>query len=78
MSVTIVAANLKTESGDSYLYLFDQVSGPEEFVELIERSMGEELQYVFEYDIQVLYGDADVYEDALRKRSDQLMNGDDE
>lgn len=66
MSVTIVAVSLKTESGDSYLYLYDEVDGPDEFAELISLDMMEELAYVSNWDVNVLHGDLDSYEEALR------------
>lgn len=63
----IVAAHLKTESGDGYLFLFDEVIDPEEFVELVKKDMGEELEYVCDWQVDVLYGDRDAYEKALHK-----------
>lgn len=63
----IVAAYLKTESGDGYLFLFDEVIDPEEFVEMIKKDMGEELEYVYSWELNVLYGDQDAYEKALHK-----------
>lgn len=72
MSITIVAANLKTESGDDYLFLFDQVGSPDEFVELVENSMGEELAYVWTFDVEVLYGSQESYYEALQNRINEL------
>lgn len=55
MSVTIVATYLKTESGDGYLLTYDNVSGPEEFVELVENALDTELAHVYSVDIDILY-----------------------
>lgn len=66
MSVTIVAVSLKTESGDSYLFLYDKVDGPDEFAELISGDMMEELAYVSDWELRVMYGNEDHYEEALR------------
>lgn len=74
MSVTIVSVYLKTESGDGYLYLFDQLANPDEFIELLEYSMGDEFDYVWAYDIEVMYGDKEIYEQALR----DAINGENE
>lgn len=51
MGVTIVAVYLKTESGDGYLFLYDDVVDPEEFVQLVEDDLGEELAYVTDYEV---------------------------
>lgn len=50
--MTVVAVNLKTESGDSYLYLFKDVSSPEDFVSKVEAELGDELAYVYDFDIE--------------------------
>lgn len=71
MSVTIVSVSMKTESGDSYLFLYDQVSSPEEFASMLSEEMMDELEYVCDWDVRVLYGDLDAYEEALR----QAING---
>lgn len=78
MSVTIVAVYLKTESGDGYLYTFDRVESVEEFVELVEKELGDELAYVYSVDINVLYSRTETYEytEALYKRIAEM--GDDE
>lgn len=80
MSITIVSTYLKTESGDGYLYTFDNVSGPEEFVELVEKVLDTELAYVYSIDIDVLYIGANHeqrdYTDALMLRIAEM--GDDE
>lgn len=62
----IVAAMLQTESGDSYLFLYYEVDGPDEFAELISKDMCEELAYVWNWELRVMYGDLDSYEEALR------------
>lgn len=76
MSVTIVAVNLKTESGDDYLFLYDELGSPDELVELVEQSMGSELAYAWSIDVRCLYGDEEAYGQALRDRRDELMEGD--
>ena len=62
MSVTIVSVYLKTESGDGYLYTYDRVESVEEFVELVEKDLGEELAYVYSIDLNVLYSRTEEYE----------------
>lgn len=76
MSVTIAAVSIKTESGDDYLFLHDELSSPDELVELIERSMGDELAYAWDITVQCLYGDCEAYGKALRNRRDELSEGD--
>lgn len=76
MSVTIAAVSLKTESGDDYLFLYDELGSPEELVELVERSMYGELAYAWSITVQCLYGDCEAYGKALRNRRDELMEGD--
>lgn len=70
MSVTIVSVSMKTESGDDYLFTYDQVIDPEEFVQLVEKDLGDELAYVYSFDINVLYGCTSErkFEDALQER----------
>jgi hypothetical protein len=78
MSVTIVSVYLKTESGDGYLFTYDRVDGPEEFVELVEKDLGDELAYVYSVDINVLYSRTETreFENALQERIAEM--GDDE
>lgn len=78
MSVTIVSVYLKTESGDGYMFTYDQVIDPEDFVQLVEKDLGDELAYVYSSDINVMYSNIDTseYEGALRARIDEM--GDDE
>lgn len=77
MSVTIVSAYLKTESGDGYLLTYDRVDGPEEFVELVEKDLGDELAYVYSFDLNVMYSCAEKYEfeEALHKRISEMEDG---
>lgn len=72
--MTIVAANLKTESGDSYLYLFKSVSSPEDFVSKVEAELGEELAYVYDFDIES-DGDTEKFVDVLTDYIDKLEQG---
>ncbi|UOL48460.1 hypothetical protein QGX12_gp037 [Pseudomonas phage Kremar] len=78
MSVTIVSVYLKTESGDGYLFTYDRVESVEEFVELVEKDLGDELAYVYSVDINVMYSRTETreYEDALQERIAEM--GDDE
>jgi hypothetical protein len=77
VSVTIVSVRLKTESGDDYLFTYDQVEDPEEFVELVEKDLGDELAYVWSFDLNVMYSRLDKYEfeDALRNRIAEMEDG---
>lgn len=74
MSVTIVSVYLKTESGDGYLFTYDHVDGPEEFVELVEKDLGDELEYVHSFDLNVLYSNFETreYEYALQERIEEM------
>jgi hypothetical protein len=78
MSVTIVSVHLKTESGDDYLFTYDQVDGVEDFVDLVEKDLGEELAWVSSATVNVLYSSEDVgeWERELWKRINEM--GDDE
>lgn len=78
MSVTIVSVYLKTESGDGYLFTYDRVESVEEFVELVEKDLGDELAYVYSVDINVMYSRTETreYENALQERIAEM--GDDE
>ena len=77
MSITIVSVSMKTESGDDYLFTYDHVDGPEEFVELVEQDLGGELAYVCNFDINVLYSRIEKYEfeDALGNRIAEMEDG---
>lgn len=74
MSVTVVSTYLKTESGDGYLFTYDRVESVEEFVELVEKDLGDELEWVSEIDLNVLYSriDQSEWERALRDRINEM------
>ncbi len=76
MSVTIVSTYLKTESGDGYLYTYDRVESVDEFVELVERDLGQELAYVSSVEVDVLYSSTEAYEYqmALQARIDEMAD----
>lgn len=76
MSVTIVSVYLKTESGDGYLFTYDRVESVEEFVELVEKDLGDELAYVYSVDINVMYSRTETreYEDALQERIAEMAD----
>lgn len=78
MSITIVSVSMKTESGDDYLFTYDHVIDPEEFVQLVEKDLGDELAYVYSFDLNVLYSNFETreYEYALQERIAEM--GDDE
>lgn len=64
-----VAVSLKTESGDSYTFLFEDVKSPEHFASLVHDQMGDELGYVFDYDLDISGGLlAGEFEDALTRK----------
>ena len=66
----IIAIHLKTESGDGYLFL-EEVGSEMEMLEGIEQSLGDELGYVCEYDIEVIDGDRSVMRHLLSNAIDQ-------
>ena len=74
MSVTIVSVYIKTESGDGYLFTYDNVDGTEEFVELVEKDLGEELGWVTSAHINVMYSEVDQvhYSNALFERISEM------
>lgn len=49
-----VAISLKTESGDSYLFLKDDICVAEEMIDYLRENMGSELAYVSDWNIQIL------------------------
>lgn len=77
MTVTIVSVSMKTESGDDYLFTYDRVEDPEEFVELVEKDLGGELAYVWSFDLNVMYSRIEKceFEDALRNRIAEMEDG---
>lgn len=74
MSVTIVSVYLKTESGDGYLFTYDHVDGPEEFVELVEKDLGDELAHVYDVELNVMYAKChqEEYASALQQRIEEM------
>lgn len=64
----IIAVHLRTESGDSYLFL-EEVSNEAEMLEEIE------LACVYDYDIEVIGGSADIMRDCLQERIVDLQIG---
>lgn len=70
----IIAVHLKTESGDSYLFL-EEVSNEAEMLEGIELAMDDELACVYDYDIEVIGGSADIMRDCLQERIVDLQIG---
>lgn len=73
MNITIAAVSLKTESGDDYLFLYDELSSPDELVELVEHSLYGEFAYARDITVQCLYGDCEVYRQALLNRRNELL-----
>ena len=49
----IIAIQLKTESGDSYMF-HKEVDSEEDMMDYIQSSMGSELEYVCEHEVSVL------------------------
>lgn len=54
MSYSIVAVSLKTESGDSYLFLEKDVFDCQDMICRIHNGMGDELAYVYDWEIEVI------------------------
>lgn len=54
MSYSIVAVSLKTESGDSYLFLEKDVFDCQDMICRIHNGMGNELAYVYDWEIEVI------------------------
>lgn len=68
----IIAVHLRTESGDSYLFL-EEVSNEAEMLEEIELDMAEELGCVYDWDIKTIDGDNGIMSRLLSKRIEQLQ-----
>lgn len=51
---SIVAVWLKTESGDNYLFLEKDVFDVQDMVCRIHNAMGDELAYVYDWEIEVI------------------------
>lgn len=71
----IIAVHLRTESGDSYLFL-EEVTNEAEMLEEIEMVMDEELGCVYHWDIETIGVKTGVMEQLLRKRINQLQDED--
>ncbi|WYN05103.1 hypothetical protein ISREJYDI_CDS0142 [Pseudomonas phage UNO-G1W1] len=72
----IVAVAMRTESGDDYLFLYDDIFGIADFVERVEDDMGEELAYVYHIDVKTDCCVDEGYERALRDRIEELQEDD--
>lgn len=48
-----VAVWLRTESGDNYLFLETDVVNNKDIVDRIEKEMGDELAYVYDWEIEI-------------------------
>ncbi len=62
-----VAINLKTESGDSYLfcYMLQEDSDLNNAVEDMKDTLQDEISYVYDWDIQFSFEDAQTWEANL-------------
>jgi len=71
----IIATSLRTESGDDYLFLFRDITNPDEYVHAIENRMRSELGQVYQRDIAILDGSMGVevkYGYALQQRINEM------
>lgn len=71
----IIATSLRTESGDDYLFLFRDITNPDEYVHAIENQMRSELGQVYQRDIAILDGSMGVevkYGYALQQRINEM------
>lgn len=69
----IVAISLKTESGDSYLFLKDDICVAEEMIDYLREHMDTELAYVSNWEIQIIGNMCEtLLNDALSEAIDAL------
>jgi len=71
----IIATSLRTESGDDYLFLFRDITNPDEYVHAIENRMRSELGQVYQRGIAILDGSMGVevkYGYALQQRINEM------
>lgn len=69
----IVAVNLKTESGDNYLILKDDICVPGEMVDHIRKILGTEFPHVWSIDIQIIGAmNTDAVRNAIRDAIDYI------
>lgn len=70
----IAAVHMRTESGDDYLMLFDDIFGTADFVEKVEDAMGDELAYVYHVDVRTDCCADSEYQRALHARIQELQD----
>lgn len=71
---TVVACYLKTESGDGYLFLYDDLFGIDDFVQRVDYDMGEEFAYICDVEIETTTAQKDGYLSALMARIEEVAN----
>lgn len=69
----IFAINLRTESGDGYLFL-EEVNTETEMLAEIALAMGDELEYVYGWDIETIGGDKERMRDLLHDHIELMRN----
>lgn len=72
----IIATSLRTESGDDYLFLFKDITNPDEYVHAIENQMRDELGWVYSHSINILDSSSKVqiaYGQCLQARIEQIQ-----
>lgn len=75
----IVAVSLKTESGDSYQFLKDDICVAEEMVEYIREQLGDEFAYISFWDIAIIGNMSEcLLNDCLADAIDELDDYNDE
>lgn len=71
---TVVACYLKTESGDGYLFVYDDLFGIDDFVQRVDYDMGEEFPYVCDIHVETTTTQKDGYVKALIDRLVEVRN----
>lgn len=67
----IIAIQLKTESGDSYMF-HKEVDSEEDMMDCIQSSMGSELEYVCEHEVSVLGQCSSVMSEMLQSEIESM------
>ena len=71
----IIAIQLKTESGDSYMF-HKEVDSEEDMLDYVHNSMGDELEHVCEHEVSVLGQCASVMSEILQSKIESMWGED--
>lgn len=75
--MTVAAVSFRSESGDNYLSLFTDVTGPEDFVSRLEQEFGYEFAYLYVNGLCTDDETEKALEQLLLERIELAQEGDD-